>query len=137
MKIKPTDIDQPNAIATVQINATDPAGADLTVTNGVAYFRVPSTMNGMNLIAVAAAVITASSSGAVQVQIRNVTQAANMLTTVVSIDASETDSLTAATPAVVNTSEDDVATGNILRIDVTGAGTGARGLIVELQFRLP
>lgn len=134
MKIKTTDIDGFSGISTVSIGVTDPNGSAITTGDGAAYFRVPSTINGKTLTAVAASVITVSSSGAVSVQIHNVTDSVDMLSTALTIDASETDSATAATPAVIDAANDDVATGDILRNDIDGAGTGAKGLIVELQF---
>jgi hypothetical protein len=60
-----------------------------------------------------------------------------MLSTKLTIDANETDSSTAAAAAVIDSTKDDVATGDMLRIDCDVAGTGAKGLIVELQFRMP
>jgi hypothetical protein len=123
--------------AVISILVSDPGGDAITTGDGKAYWRVPSTLNGMDLVAVAAAVTTVSSSGAPTVQVHNVTQAADMLSTAITIDASETDSATAATPAVIDTANDDVATGDMLRIDIDAAGTGAKGLMVELQFRLP
>ena len=105
---------------------------------GDLFFRVPSTMNGMNLVAVAACVQTAGTTGTTDIQIHNVTDTADMLSTVITIDSTETDSSTAATAAVINTATDDVATGDILRIDVDAVSTTApKGLLVELQFRLP
>jgi hypothetical protein len=105
---------------------------------GDVFFRVPSTMNGMDLIAVAATVQTAGTTGTTDVQIHNVTQAADMLSTKITIDSAETDSSTAATPAVIDAANDDVATGDVLRIDVDAVSTTApKGLLVELQFRLP
>lgn len=121
----------------VQIQVTDPAGSALTTGDAKAYFRVNAELNGYNLSAVAAAVTTVSSSGLPTVQIANVTDAVDMLSTKLTIDANETDSSTAATAAVIDTSKDDVATGDMLRIDVDVAGTGAKGLIVELTFTLP
>ena len=112
-------------------------GAAITTGDGKAYFRVPAVMNGWNLVGVAASLSTVSSSGAVSVQVRNATQAADMLSTALSIDASETDSATAATPAAIDTGNDDVATGDQVNIDIDGAGTGAKGLYVELVFQLP
>ncbi len=123
--------------ATITLLVSDPAGSAITTGDGKAYWRVPSTVGGMDLVAVAAAVTTVSSSGIPTVQIANVTQAADMLTTKLTIDASETDSSTAATAAVIDTGNDDVATGDMLRIDIDVAGTGAKGLMVEMQFRLP
>lgn len=123
--------------AVVSILVSDPNGDAITTGDGKAYWRVPSTCNGMNLVAVAAALITVSSSGIPTVQIHNLTQAADMLTTKLTIDASETDSSTAAAAAVIDGANDDVATGDMLRIDIDVAGTGAKGLMVEMQFQLP
>jgi len=38
---------------------------------------------------------------------------------------------------VINTSNDNVNTGDQIRIDIDTAGTGAKGLIVEMTFQLP
>ena len=104
--------------------------------DGQAYFRVPSALNGMNLVSVAAAVVTAGTTGTMDIQIANVTDAVDMLTTKLTIDSTETDSKTAATPAVIDTTKDDVVTGDMLRIDIDAihSGTAAKGLVVELQF---
>lgn len=53
---------------------------------------------------------------------------------VVTIDANEVSSYTAATPGVVNPANDDLATGDLLRVDVDTAGTGAKGLVVSIEF---
>jgi hypothetical protein len=62
-----------------------------------------------------------------------------MLSTVITIDASETGSDSAATAAVINGSEDDVATNDVLRIDIdqVGSSTAGSGLIVTMGFRIP
>lgn len=121
---------------TIQIAVTAPDG-DVATGDGKAYFVIPPEMNGMNLVDADAAVITTSSSGTPIVQIYNVTDSQDMLSTRITIDASEYTSYTAATAPVINTSYDDVATGDIIRIDVDGAGTGTKGLIVILSFQLP
>jgi hypothetical protein len=121
----------------IQVLVTDPAGDDLETGDGKAYVRVPAKCSGFDLVAVAAAVTTASSSGTPTIQIYNVTQAADMLSTRITIDANETDSSTAASAAAIDTGNDDVATGDLLRIDVDTAGTGTKGLIVEMTFQLP
>lgn len=105
--------------------------------DGKIIHAVDSDMNGMNLVAVAAYVTTVSSSGAVTVQLRNITQTADMLSTKITIDASEFTSHTAATAAVIDTSNDDVATGDLIAVDVDGAGTGAKGLGVTCVFGKP
>lgn len=105
---------------------------------GDIWFRVPSVLNGFDLVGVAACCQTAGTTGTMDVQVHNVTQAADMLTTKITIDSAETDSSTAATPAVIDTANDDVATGDQIRIDVDAVHTTpAKGLLVELQFRLP
>lgn len=105
---------------------------------GDVFVRIPSVMNGWNLVAVAAQVQTAGTTGTTDIQIYNVTQTADMLSTVITIDSGETDSSTAATPAVIDTANDDVATADQIRIDVDAVSTTApKGLYVELQFQLP
>lgn len=121
----------------VGILVSDPQGDAITTGDLKAVFRTPSVMNGWNLVAVAASLTTVSSSGNPTMQIRNVTQAADMLSTALSIDANESDSSTAATPAVIDTNNDDVSTGDQIAIDIDTAGTGAKGLFVELIFQLP
>jgi len=121
----------------VGILVSDPGGSAITTGDDKAVFRVSSLLNGWNLVGVAASVTTVSSSGIPTVQIRNATQAADMLTTKLTIDQSESDSSTAATAAVIDTGNDDVATGDSIRIDIDVAGTGAKGLYVELIFQLP
>lgn len=130
-----TYLNKPTHVVTLLVS--DPNGSAITTGDGKAYYRVPSALDGCNLVGVAASVSTVSSSGIPTVQIRNATQTADMLTTKLTIDASETDSSTAATAAVIDAANDDVATGNQLYIDIDVAGTGAKGLIVEMQFRLP
>ena len=96
--------------------------------DGAAYFPVPADLNGMDLVAVGSVCYTVSSSGVVQVQIHNLTSAVDVLSTRLEIDASEYSSYTAATPAVINTANDNFTSGDRWRIDVDAAGTGAKGL---------
>lgn len=121
----------------IQILVSDPGGDAITTGDGKAYFRINSLLNGYNLVAVAAHVTTVSSSGLPSIAIYNVTQTADMLTTNITIDATEQDSKDATAAAVIDTANDDVATGDEIRIDIDGAGTGTKGLIVELTFQLP
>ena len=123
--------------AVVTVLISDPNGDAITTGDGKAYWRVPSTLAGFNLVAVAAQVTTVSSSGLPTVQIHNLTDTADMLSTALTIDASELDSSTATTAAVINTATDDVTTGDQIRFDIDVAGTGTKGLMVEMQFRLP
>ena len=109
----------------------------LTTGDGKVIFLVPQELNGYNLVGANAFVTTVSSSGTPTVQIRNVTDAVDMLSTRITIDASEYTSYTAAAAAVVDATYDDVATGDRLAVDVDVAGTGAKGLGIVLTFQLP
>jgi len=121
----------------VQVTVIDYT-TDVTTGDGAYYLVVPSSMAGMNLVEVAARVITAGTTGTTDVQIHNVTDAQDMLSTKLTIDSAETSSATAATAAVINASYDDVTTEDLIRIDVDATSTTkAKGLIVTLIFRLP
>lgn len=122
---------------TAQITCFDYT-TDTATGNGKGYFHIPASLNGMNLVAVHAEVITAGTTGTTDIQIHNLTQTADMLSTVITIDSGETGSDTAATPAVIDTANDDVATNDLIRIDVDAVSTtAAKGLIVTCEFRLP
>ena len=111
---------------------------DLATGDGKAYFTVPEELNGMNLSSVHARVITAGTTNTSDIQIANVTDSVDMLSTKLTIDSGETGSDTAATPAVIDTSKDDVATNDLLRIDVDSLSTAKpKGLIIRLKFSLP
>lgn len=102
--------------------------------DGRLIMLVPESANGLNLVAAHAFVTTVSSSGTPTIQIRNVTDAQDMLSTRITIDQSEIHSYTAATQPVINTSYDDVVTGDRLAVDVDVTGTGTKGLGVILTF---
>ena len=109
----------------------------LTTGTGKMYFTVPPTLNGMNLIDADAMVHSVSTSGLPTIKILNETDGNFMLSTPITIDVAEYSSYTATTPPVIDTTKDDVVTGDLLRIDVDGAGTETEGLHVVLTFQLP
>lgn len=109
----------------------------VTTGDGKFVFEVSEDMDAMDLVAIETYVTTVSTSGKPTVQIRNVTQTADMLSTKCEIDANEKNSRDAAVPAVIDTANDDVAWGDHLAVDVDVAGTGAKGLGVMLTFELP
>lgn len=145
----------PLALATSTIfgrKSVQMVGADfatnVAVGNGAFYLRIPPQLNGMNLVGVSANVVTAGTTNATTFQVTRCLAAAtgnlcsgttvSMLSTVGGIDSGENDTATAATPAVINISNDDVATGQILRLDVVAVSTTPpKGLIVNLEFQLP
>lgn len=98
---------------------------------------VSSELNGMNLINAHAAIYSVSTSGLPTIQIHNLTDTVDMLTTPITIDVGELSSYTALTQPEIDVDNDDVVTGDVLRVDVDGAGTSVSGLDVILTFTLP
>jgi len=129
----------------IGILVSDPGGDALTTGDTKAMVRIPSSMTGFSLVEANACVTTVSSSGAVTIQVAKSSRSSataraasvDMLTTPITIDVSEFDSLDAAGEAVKSDGSEDVVTGDQIRIDVDAAGTGVKGLFVELIFRLP
>lgn len=116
--------------------------ADVETGDGKFYVHIPAELDGMNLVEVHAEVITAatgSGSETTDIQIHNVTDTVDMLSTLLTVDEDETGSDTASTAAVINSSNDDVAENDVIRIDVDAvpSTTPGSGLIVTLGFSLP
>ena len=108
---------------------------DVATGDGQFYFHVPADLAGLDLTEVHAENITAGVTGTMSVQIHNLTTPADMLTNLITIDTTETGSDTAATPALIDVTEDDVAENDLLRIDIdTIQTTPAKGLIITLGF---
>lgn len=117
----------------VTIQVTD--GTSNVVTgDGKAYFTIPEILNGFNLSRAQATVVTAGTTNATTVMIHNKTQAADMLSGAISIASGGT----VGTVGTIDSSNDDVATNDIIRIDVDSVSTTApQGLMVVLEFTLP
>jgi len=117
----------------------------LTTGDGKQYFVVPANLNGYELTACIAVVYAKSSSGTPTIQIARGRQAnpasaflfVDMLSTLITIDANEYSSEDATTAYVINTSNDDIATGDLIRVDVDVAGTATTGLYLTLTFEAP
>jgi len=107
----------------------------LTTGDGKVIFNVPLELDNTLIISAHAFVSTVSSSGAVTVQIRNVTDSVDVLSTAITIDQSEFDSYTAATPPVILFANAQFAKSDRIAIDVDGAGTGTKGLSVILSIQ--
>ena len=120
----------------IQVKIFDDSTA-VTTGDGKLVLCIPLELNGMNLVQAEAYCSTVSSSGTPTVQIRNVTDSADMLSTRITIDATEYTSYTATARSVVDGTHDDVATGDLIAIDVDVSGTGTKGLGVILSFALP
>lgn len=102
--------------------------------NGKFIFAVSNDMDTLSLSEVELYVTTVSSSGIVQCQVRNITQAVDMLSTRVQVDVTEFTSCTAATAPVIDVANADVAHCDLIAIDVDAAGSNARGLGIMLTF---
>lgn len=97
----------------------------LTTGTSKGYLRAPQ---GFTITDVRASLLTASSSGAVTVDIN--VNGLTILSTKLTVDQSEKTSESAATPPVV--SDSSVSDDDEITIDIDNAGTGAKGLIVTL-----
>lgn len=97
------------------------------ITTGTAKvtFRMPWAMT---VTAVRASLSTASSSGLPTFDIKE--NGSSILSTLLTIDATEKTSTTAATPAVI--SDTSLADDSEMTIDITVAGTGAKGAKVYI-----
>lgn len=111
-------------------------GVNNATGDGKYYIHVSKAMDGKDLTHVHAEVIVAGTTGVLTVQVHNLTDAADMLSTELTVDTGETGSDTAAAPHVVDTAADAVAEDDVLRIDIdTVHTTPATGLILTLQFK--
>jgi len=105
--------------------------------DGKKRVTIPAELNGMNLVSVGGHIYTTSSSGDPTMQIHNETNAQDVLTNRVVVEATEYDSITATTQPSIDTSQDHVATGDVYRFDCDTAGTGTQGFEIRMGFRLP
>ena len=109
-----------------------------TTGDGKQYYPTPEFLAGWNLVDVRVHIITAGTTNLFSVMIHNLTQAADMCSTVFSVDSAETTSDTAATPGVIDIAEDDITSGDVLRIDFDAIHTTpGKGGYIELVFSMP
>ena len=104
------------------------------VGDGITHFVIPSTMNGKNLSSAQAHVYTVGTGGSItNVQLHNLTEGDDMLSTPITIDLNEKDSSTAATPSVTG-GDNGVSTADVIRIDVDAVATNTLGLEIRMVF---
>lgn len=118
---------QPKRIVQMTLNGA----ADLT-TDHVAYFDIPAEMNGWRLSGWLAKCTVASTSGAIKLPVTF--NGTSMFSTPITIDQNETSSATAATSAVIDTDNDNVATGGTVAAGCSAAGAGVKYARVTLIF---
>jgi hypothetical protein len=84
------------------------------------------------------ATVTEAGSSVTTVQLHNLTNTDDLLSTTTNIDSGDTNSYDAATQHVVIQTGDPpinyITRGDVLRVDVDAAGTGAEGLEVLIEF---
>jgi len=111
-------------------------------------YIVPMMLAAAAAAPVSAQVITAGTTGTTTVALTRCVTAATgdacsgttvqMLSTNMTIDSGENSTATAATPAVINTANATITTGQIIRVDIAAVSTTpAFGLIVNMDFTLP
>lgn len=123
-----------NVVRVIEI-PTFAIDATVTTGDGKKIYNIPEELDGTLIIAAHAFLTTVSSSGALTIQVRNITDSVDVLTTAITIDASEFDSYTAAIPPLINFVNAQLAKSDRIAIDVDGAGTGAMGLTVKLTVQ--
>lgn len=110
---------------------------NITTGNGKAYWSVPLKYNGYLITDIKGYHLDPTNkgvTGATTIQLRNQTQSADVLSTRVTISAGDV----SAADGVINTSEDDLTTGDLLAIDVdTTCTTPAKGLLIEIVIESP
>jgi len=99
--------------------------------NGKAQIFVPYDVDGAVLSKVDIGVVTPSTSGAISVQIYRIDTSTNLLSTSASLAANNYNTAASGTRGAGSTT---VTKGQRLRIDVTYAGSTAKGLDVQLVF---
>jgi hypothetical protein len=111
----------------------------LIVGDGQGMFVVPACMNGMNIVSALAVLRTAGTTGTTDFQLRRRRAGADVdvLSTKLTVDSAEATSATAAAAAVVNTANDDLATGDLLYLDIDAVSTTppqGGGAVFEARF---
>lgn len=105
--------------------------------DGVGFFRIPAELDGMNLVSVEGDVGGAGTTGSMDIMIRNGTTAHDMLNPSYPLSFASGATQDDGT-AAINTSYDDVSTGDRIWIDCDVVHTTpATGCVVTLGFRMP
>jgi len=127
----------PNRLPTFSVTTTTTSPTTTSGGNaaGDAYIVIPAELNGYTVTTQIASVFTPTTSGTLTMNVRNFTDNVNVYSTAITIDNTEYNTTTAATPAVI--ANGSLATGDRLGVQVTDTGTGAKGLQVILTAEAP
>lgn len=115
-----------------------PPATDTATGDTKAFFHIPPGLTGMDLMYVHAEVVTAGTTGTLDIQLAK-NGSTDMLSTKLTVDSTETGSDTAATAAVIKSDGSEaVVTNDTIEIDIDSVHTTeAKGLVVTLGFRIP
>lgn len=108
---------------------------DVAIGDGKSFVHIPADMNGMSLREVHAAVDTAPTGSTIIIQIS--IGATDLLSTLLTIDATETGSDSAAAPAVIKSDGSEIVSVNDrveVDVDQVGSTLPGSGLILTLGF---
>lgn len=123
-----------NSVLSEAVSWSVSVSGTLATGDGQAYATIPAKLGGKRIRRVHARVLTAGTTGTTDIQIANVTNSVDILSTKLTIDSGETGSDTAATAAVINHSNSLLATNDLLRIDIDAVSTTPpEDLIVTLE----
>ena len=112
-------------------------GTDVTTGDGKFYFHIDERLAGMNIVSVRATNIVAGVTGQCDVQLRNVTQTADILSTKLVITGGSV--ILDDGNAAISATEDDLTLDDLIAVDVDAvhSGTAPKGLIIIIGCRLP
>lgn len=101
--------------------------------NGIFIFSIPDDLNELHLRS-AEAFVTDAGSTVTQIMVRNITQAQDMLSTIIEIDAGQLESRNSTPRSVIDTTANQVFAKDQIALDVDANGTDALGHGVMLLF---
>lgn len=110
----------------------------VTVGDGKQYTTITEELDGCQVIAAEAFLLTAKSAsgGPILIQIHNITDSVDILSTRINIDDGDWNSYDATTRPVITFANAQLAKGDRLRVDVDDAGDGAaKGLQIALTVQ--
>lgn len=115
------------------------SGVNVATGDGKAYYQIPPSLNAAIIRYVHAFVPTAGTIGTTDIQIARIRSGSptDILTTKLKIDSTEVGTDTAATPAVIDSSNRSLLTNDRLRIDVDAVSSiPPQGLIITIGVEL-
>jgi hypothetical protein len=114
-----------------------PAVRIVTTGDGKFIFAIPDDLS-LSYLWDCFCYVTTVGASVIRVQLRNITQAQDMLSTAMEIEAGDFTSYQATTQRVINVANSQVLKGDLIAIDVDQAGGGvAQGLGVGIELNPP